>query len=156
MRIKIRINKITYDTLCRFGDIDSVVNNVLSSGIDVMRKPTAIIDANDCVYRYVNVTDQDYLDLLNQFGMHSNIVSLSRLLEWFVDNEIYEQLGWQVKTNQSKVDVPDGLIDFINIKTRLLRIKIKLIKEHKDLSKINKLLTDLGVLKEELYGEQSY
>ena len=156
MRIKIRINKITYDTLCTFGDIDSVVNNVLSSGIDVMRKPTAIIDANNCVHRYVNVTDQDYLDLLNQFGMHSNIVSLSRLLEWFVDNEIYEQLGWQVKDNQHKIEMVDGELDFMDIETRLIRIKIKLVKEHKDLSKINKLLTDLGVLKEELYGEQSY
>lgn len=100
MIVSIYLHKYVVNTLLQFGDLDEVINNILLAGakgeIELIDRPPC---ANrDGASRYnVDITQQDYLDLLECYATNSPKVSIRRIIYWFVDFAIYEQLDWKVK-----------------------------------------------------------
>lgn len=81
-----------------YGSLDDVINKVLDAAsdgeFDFEDKPEA--PARDGARRYdVDVKNDEYIELHRMFR-NSPKISLRRLLYWFVENEMYEVLGWEV------------------------------------------------------------
>ena len=97
MTINIHLHKEIADTLRCFGDLSTVVNKILQAGalgvIDIMDKD-ACPDKEGCEHCRIEVTEPNYLELYKMYGPKNRRISLRRLLYWFVENEIYEELGW--------------------------------------------------------------
>lgn len=98
MTINIHLHKEIADSLRFFGDLSTVVNKILQAGadgvIDIMDKDTCP-DKEGCEHCRIEVTEPNYLELYKMYGPKNRRISLRRLLYWFVENEIYEELGWQ-------------------------------------------------------------
>ena len=81
-----------------YGTINDVVNKILVAGaegaIDIMEKPK-IAEKKGGHYYQIDVREPNYIMLLETYGVKSSRISLRRLLYWFVENEIYEVLGWE-------------------------------------------------------------
>jgi hypothetical protein len=59
-----------------------------------MEKPSAP-EKKGGRYHQINIREPDYISLLETYGVKSSRISLRRLLYWFVENEIYDELGWE-------------------------------------------------------------
>ena len=98
MTINIHLHKEIADSLRCFGDLSTVVNRILQAGadglIDIMDKD-ACPDKEGCEHCRIEITEPNYLELCAMYGPKNRRISLRRLLYWFVENEIYEELGWQ-------------------------------------------------------------
>lgn len=109
MKLSVYLHDEIRAVLCCYGTLDEVVNRVLDAGsageFDLMNKPQ--IPTRDGAGRYdVDVTNEEYLELLRLHPHNSTKVSLRRLLYWFVENEMYEMLGWEpVKNYVDRNDV---------------------------------------------------
>jgi hypothetical protein len=108
-----------------------VINAVLDESdngmFDVFDKPNC--DSRDGASRYsVEITNENYLTLMQTYPANSSKISLRRLLYWFVENEIYNECGWT----------------FNNILRR--QVDSKIVKKIKDLqtavTKIQPLVAD--------------
>lgn len=117
---------------CLGPSLDDVVNQILAYGeqglFDLENKPPVgtRTDGKHCT---INVTNQHYIDLVATLGEKNNNISLRRLLHWFVEEEIYEECGWEVTSGMS-VSV---------IKERADRIK-----DYKSFSKIKSQVMELN------------
>lgn len=80
-----------------YGTIDEVVNRVLdeasSGAFDFEDKPSAP-DRSGARRYDVDVKNNDYLEVYRMCP-NSHKISLRRLLYWFVENEMYDMLGWE-------------------------------------------------------------
>ena len=98
MTINIHLHKEIADSLRCFGDLSTVVNRILQAGadglIDIMDKD-ACPDKDGCEHCRIDITEPNYLELYKTYGPKNRRISLRRLLYWFVENEIYDALGWQ-------------------------------------------------------------
>ena len=99
MKMSIYLHSYVANALKMFGELDDVVNRILQAGadnkIEILNKPRC---ANrDGASRYdINITQEDYLQLLEVYSPNSSTISIRRLLYWFVDNEMYEVLDWNL------------------------------------------------------------
>lgn len=98
MRVSVYLHDEIKSILCCYGNLDDVINRVLDAGstgeFDIMNKPQ--IPAREGAGRYdVDIVNEEYLELLNAYPRNSVKISLRRLLYWFVENEMYEILGWE-------------------------------------------------------------
>ena len=102
MYFSIYLHQPIADTLRCYGNLDDVVNRILSLGdegaIDIMNKPVPP-DREGAIRFDVNVTNESYIKLLDTFSPKSSHISLRRLLYWFAENEIYNEVGWTVVNN---------------------------------------------------------
>ena len=92
------LHKYVVDTLCLFGDLSVVVNRILQEAadgkIDIIDRPACI--SRDGAGRYnIAINQQDYLELLQCYSVNSPKISIRRIIYWFVDFAIYEQLDWK-------------------------------------------------------------
>ena len=98
MTISVYLSTEIYAMLSCFGNIDEVVNKILDAGsqglIDIMQKPVAPEKKGGRYYN-INVVNEEYISLVETYGLKSSKISLRRLLYWFVENEIYNELGWE-------------------------------------------------------------
>lgn len=81
-----------------FGTLDEVTDRILQLAadghFDVTHMPPC--GPRDGAARYnIEVTEPNYLQLLEDFGPHNSSVSLRRVLYWFVENQVYEEYGWE-------------------------------------------------------------
>ena len=81
-----------------YGNLSDVVNKVLDAAsagaFDFEDKPEA--PNRSGARRYdIDITNEDYIELHRMYR-NSPKISLRRLLYWFVENEMYEILEWQV------------------------------------------------------------
>lgn len=97
MRISIYIHDQYDATLKMFGDINDVTDRILKycydNNIDIASIPKP--PARDGARRMeINVFNEDYL---NDYSIAPNSpkFSLRKILYWFVDNTIYEELDWK-------------------------------------------------------------
>lgn len=108
MILSVYLHKDKVDVLKMFdSDLSQAINKMLDAAdqgyFDVEDKPEC--ESRDGASRYnVNVTNESYLQLLQTFGVKSKRVSLRRLIYWFVDNEIYNELGWEVCDGHNNAD----------------------------------------------------
>ena len=99
MKLSIYLHKEIADTLRLFGDLSYVTNLILQYGAegyyDVCNKP-AIVDRGTASRYMIDVTEPNYLQLLAVHSSNSPKISLRRLLYWFVENEMYNEVGMTI------------------------------------------------------------
>lgn len=92
------LHKYVVDTLCLFGDLSEVVNRILQEGAD---GNIELIDRPPCTNRdgasryNIVINQPDYIDMLQYYPVNSPKLSIRRILYWFVDFDVYEDLGWK-------------------------------------------------------------
>ena len=106
MLLSVYLHDEIHSVLNCFGELNDVVDKILVAAaegqIELMCKPPAP-DRSGARRFDIEVTNEDYLTLLRQVGTKSPRVSLRRLLYWFVEEEVYEMLGWEM-TNDYRSD----------------------------------------------------
>lgn len=99
---KIYLHRPIVAVLKCYGELDEVINRVLSEAangkFDIMDKPAAPPRQGAGVYA-INITEPNYLELIKVYSIYSPKVSLRRILYWFVENEIYNELDWEIVNN---------------------------------------------------------
>ena len=97
MRQKIRIPCDVLEILRTLGDISTVTNTALAyalnGGFDLMSCPR-IDKGRPTQATTVYITNPEYIDYIATLGVHSNRLSVARLLTWLVDSGTYEQIPW--------------------------------------------------------------
>lgn len=98
MKISIYLHNYITDVIKTFGTIEEVVNRILDAAdeglIELEDRP--VCEPREGASRYdVEVTNENYLQLLQVYGVKSKRISLRRLIYWFIDNEVYNDLGWE-------------------------------------------------------------
>lgn len=100
MKLSVYLSHDIADILLCYGTIDEVVDKILVAGsqgiIDIMDKPNAPEKKGGRYYQ-VNIKEPNYIELMETHGNKSSKISLRRLLYWFVENEIYLELGWEIE-----------------------------------------------------------
>lgn len=98
MKFSIYLHKPIADILTCYGDLSDVVNKILSlvdeDIISIFNKPAAP-DRQGAGRYEVDVTNESYLEIIKSYPVNSSQISLRRLLYWFVENEIYYEVGWK-------------------------------------------------------------
>lgn len=105
MKQSIYLHRPIIDTLRCYGEPSDVINKILEEAavgkFDLMNKPPC--PGRDGAGRYdIDITEPNYLELLEMYSPLSPKISIRRLIYWFVENEMYNELGW--KQNHSFVD----------------------------------------------------
>lgn len=116
-----------------YGDISHVTDMVLEymfeQGLTPSQLPSVVI-RNNCKRVNIQVTNEDYIALTQLYPAKSSAISLRRVLNWFITNEIYSE--WPITPtntiNNKKQD---------KFKSKLLTIKTKLINLNKLLNSEN-------------------
>jgi hypothetical protein len=135
MIVSIYLHKEIANTLKTFGTLEEVVNRILIAGAegnyDITNKPNCV--AREGARRYeINITEPEYLELLKTFPINSSRISLRRLLYWFVENEMYNDLNWAPVNNY----IDEGRININRIiksaETDLIRLNKRLQYELKN------------------------
>lgn len=98
MIISVYLHDEIAKTLQCFGNLSDVINDILTAGengeFEITDKPAC--PSKDGAKRYrINVTNNYYLQLYHLHGSTSYVVSLRRLLYWFVETMVYDQLNWK-------------------------------------------------------------
>ena len=151
MTVSVYLSTEMHQILLCYGSLDDVVNRILDAGtqglIDIMQKPSAP-EKRGGTYYPVNIRNQDYIALMETYGPKSSRISLRRLLYWFVDNEVYEELGWEVgeeyvdkRSNQKHQAI-------IELKQALFKARTT-IPEHRD--EIDEFRNLINEIEEELW-----
>lgn len=115
---------------CLGPSLDAVVNKILAYGeqglFDIENKPPvgAKTGGKHCT---INITNQHYIDLIATVGEKNNTVSLRRLLHWFVEEEIYEECGWEtsgmsVSDVKNRADQIQDYKSFSKIKSQVMEL----------------------------------
>lgn len=107
--------------------VDRILNEYDIGNIDIENKPTC--RSREGAGRYdVIVTNRSYLDMVELYGVKSKRISLRRLLYWFVEYEIYNELGWEpiIQDKNNAIYIRDRYIE--QCKKSLTKLKIHLAK----------------------------
>lgn len=140
LKVHVNLDQTTHDILLAFGkNLSEVVNKILDEysegNIDIVNKPMA--PSLDGTRRYtVTIQNEEYEEMYLRYGPTSPFISLRRLLYWFVDEEIYEDLHWKIMTKVSD-EYKKGVNDF---KTALTKYYGQVFTEIDAQSIANKLL----------------
>lgn len=106
MLVSVYLSEEVYNVLTMFGELGEVVNKIVDAGMsgkfDIMDKPNYGSRQGNNRFA-INIKNEDYINLSRQFAVNSSRISLRRLLQWFVYDEIYNELGWEpIKVYSSK------------------------------------------------------
>lgn len=106
MIVSIYLERYAIDVMECYGTINDVVNRMLDAAdgdtCDVFDKPSAGPRTIDSVRVDIDVTNDDYLQLMDTFPSNSPRISLRRYIHWFIDNEMPQFLGWEVVNEYRK------------------------------------------------------
>ena len=145
----IYLHKYVVDTLYLFGDLSVVINRILQEWadgkIDILDKP-ACVNRNGAGRYAVMITQPDYLELLQYYSVNSPKISIRRIIYWFVDFAIYEQLNWKPIRKYQDKDLQTLCKHIDKAKASIERIALlKRTDEEvlKRTSSINNLISDL-------------
>lgn len=114
MRQKIRIPCDVLEILRTLGDISTVTNTALAyalnGGFDLMSCPR-IDRGRPTQATTVYITNHEYIDYIATLGVHSNRLSVARLLTWLVDSGTYEQIPWDNDTTSASASLQERYTD---------------------------------------------
>jgi len=117
MKISVYLHKEIANTLKLFGDLSYVTNLILQYGAegyyDICNKPN-IVDRGTASRYTIDVTEPNYLNLLAIHSPNSPKISLRRLLYWFVENEMYNEVGMTVNKYKDIRTSVSKLIEQLN------------------------------------------
>ena len=99
MRMSLYLHDEIHAILRCYGPLNEVINRILDAGtegaFDIMDKPR-VPDRSGARRFDVDVNNEEYISLLRKHGYNSTRTSLRRLVYWFIENEMYEILDWEV------------------------------------------------------------
>lgn len=137
MIMSVYLHQYVVNTLTLFGDLSDVANNILQAGadgkIEILDRPPCI-NRDGCGRYNVDITQQDYLELLQCYPMNSPKISIRRLLYWFVDFAVYEQLGWKITKKYDDKSERLLLKNLDKARTAIARVAV-LKKNDEDISR---------------------
>lgn len=141
MKMSVYLHDEIRAILCCYGTLDEVINRILDAGsageFDVMNKPQ--IPVREGASRYeVDIVNEEYLELFRVYPQNSTKISLRRLLYWFVENEMYEMLGWEPVKNY--VDRNDVKVARIVKRLRQDLEKLLLVIDSRNYEKVENIL----------------
>lgn len=145
------------NVLKSFGEISDVVNkmldDIINNNYDLMDKPNA--PSREKAKRFqLNVLQEDYLQLLSTFSINSPRISLRRIIYWFVENEIYNDLQWEQCNYYKNINITK-ILKFIEI-VKSDTIKLNLILPKKLKHKADEINVILKYLEEYFKNELQY
>ena len=145
MKYNLNISKDYYDILVRFGDINDVVDKVLKIAergeIDIDSLPAAYI-RGDKKHVVVNIDSEWYEHMQALYGTTSPRISISRLLYYFIDNELYLDYNWQIVQNCDKRTSERLLNMRDDINKCITRLKT-IVNSKQDYDKLEQIRKDL-------------
>lgn len=98
MRQSIYLHQSIVDVMRCYGTLDEVVNRILELGaageFDILHKPPCPSRATAGRYD-IEITEPNYLELLQMYGPYSSKISIRRIIYWFIENEMYEEYEWE-------------------------------------------------------------
>lgn len=146
MKFSIYLSNDVKDALECYGPINDVVNKILECGaeglFDIMDKPTPPPKENGKQI-IIDVIEPNYLELVEMYGTKSSRISLRRLLYWFVDNEMYIELGWEGTQKYKDSNNEKALVLLSNIKLHLYKLEKLVTNCDKQLSNIRNELNTM-------------
>lgn len=96
MQVSVYLLPDTVEVLEQFGTLSTVADKILTAcekgEIDIFNKPA--VNRNYCRRYNVEITNIYYITLLDRFSGKSSKISLSRLINWFAANEMFDTLKW--------------------------------------------------------------
>lgn len=108
MRIyKIYLHEYITDILNSFGGLEAAVNKIVDAAmagtISYESLPTAP-DRAGIPRIDILIKNEDYISQCDALGRNNKNISLRRLIYYFVDNELFEELDWELseKVQQAK------------------------------------------------------
>lgn len=159
MTQSIYLHRYVVDTLSLFGELSDVINRILQEGadgkIELLNRPPCTNRKGAGRYN-VNITQQDYLELLECYPVNSSKVSIRRLLYWFVDFEIYEQLEWKPTRKYENKILQKQLKYVDNARTFVTRIFLLNKNDKEAIQMISTIDDSLVKLKEYLNNDREY
>ena len=105
MKIHVTIPQSTYDTLIRFGNINEVVNKVCDL---IIADKVPYIDLPALQSRKghkqfdVYLQNEAFIELYETMQVASKPIRLRRVLQYFVDNEMYVDFEWPIVNEAQK------------------------------------------------------
>ena len=151
MKFSIYLSNDVKDILECYGTINDVVNKILECGaeglFDIMDKPTPPPKENGKQI-IIDVIEPNYLELVEMYGTKSSRISLRRLLYWFVDNEMYVELGWEGTQKYKDSNYEKALVLLSNIKLHLYKLE-KLVTNCDD--QLSKIRNELNTMEDEIW-----
>ena len=93
MEVKITVPKQVRDYWLQYGTIEEVVNKLLLE-TDWMDVPRTYCEQIDMCKMYIEVTNDDYLQMREIFSAKDNRISLSRMLIHYYDMDYAATAGW--------------------------------------------------------------
>lgn len=153
MLVKLYLDEQTAIVLRMFGTINDVVNRIIDEGMagkfDMFDKPVAP-PRDDCSRYEVHINNEDYIQMMANYPEKSSKVSLRRLVTWFIDNAVYEELGWTISCDKRKRDnLVKKLDDVMNTLQKSMAV-FPMVNHELFSNAIN----DCKKLQEKLYGIQ--
>ncbi len=120
--MRITVNRSTVQILKAFGDLNEVTDKILDycEETDNPFEDMPPVQLNEPTKISVEVTNTTFLQLVNLYGARSNKVSLARVLEWFVTNEEYVNLGWSLSS-------PPVLKSNNKMRLKILKVKSDIV-----------------------------
>lgn len=153
MILSVYLHKYVVDTLRMFGELSYVVNKILQAGadgkIDLLDKP-ACVNRNGAGRYDIEINQTDYLELLQCYSINSPKISIRRILYWFVDFSIYEELGWKPTEKYCDKDLQSLCKCIDKARSAIGRIAVKRINDEATLRRVINIDNLLVELKEYL------
>lgn len=151
MKFSIYLSNDVKDILECYGPINDVVNKILECGaeglFDIMDKPTPPPKENGKQI-IIDVIEPNYLELVEMYGTKSSRISLRRLLYWFVDNEMYIELGWEGTQKYKDSNNEKALVLLSNIKLHLYKLE-KLVTDCDD--QLSNIRNELNTMEDKIW-----
>lgn len=146
MIINVYLDHRIRDMLKCYGSLNDVTNKILELGaegvISVMDKPTPPPKKDGQQYA-INVIEENYIGLVNIYGVKSSRISLRRLLYWFVDNEIFNEVGWEGEQNYVDTDTDKAVQTIGDIKVLLYRLEKRIFNCSEEIKVIRENLNEI-------------
>ena len=147
IKVSLYLDEYILEVLKAFGDLNTVVNKILectSQTVDIGSLPVAPA-SKECKRVEVVIEEPTYLSYIQTMGRKSKKLSLKRLIYWFVNNEQYNDYGFEpvetVDTRKNKYYIRvSEFLNFVNL----------LEKYYCDSSVCDKVRESLHLVMEEL------
>ena len=150
MQFSIYLHKPIAETLMCYGNLSDVVNKILDASeegaFDIIDRPRC--PARDGATRYnIEVKSEYYLTMLENYPINSPRISLRRILYWFVEQEIYDELGWEVTSEYCNKEKEKMLKKLDNIISDFTKLALSFNSEEKDFTCSTGLKENLNKLR---------
>lgn len=144
------IHPSAVDILYCFGDINTVVNKIIDElyarNVDIescCKEPAP--NQSGCRHYQIVINNADYNALRAAYPAKSYKVSLRRIINWFVVNEMYFEWGWEPirEYTSNEIDTVNKRIN--DVISRLNSLKLVIRDRHHD--DIDEMIRKLSLLK---------